>query len=156
MNFESGGHMEIADFIGWVRTPHFSIHWYMAPGRLRRRHWAKWKIVHWVGIIRARVTQHTTSHCAAPPEGGDVSRPRRLAKDLPRNNSPDSAAAGHCQRRCSAVEYGRILASRALLAAPIHTLGLGRVISRQTLTQFMRGRGHDATNTGWNSFKRIA
>ncbi|MGK0172189.1 MAG: hypothetical protein ACI9W2_003923, partial [Gammaproteobacteria bacterium] len=55
-------------------------------------------------------------------------------KDLPRNNSPDSAAAGHCQRRCSAVEYGRILASRALLAAPIHTLGLGRGISRQTLS----------------------
>jgi hypothetical protein len=55
-------------------------------------------------------------------------------KDLPRNNSPDSAAAGHCQRRCSAVEYGRILASRALLAATIHTLGLGRGISRQTLS----------------------
>ncbi|MFT5392568.1 MAG: hypothetical protein ACI8PT_002766, partial [Gammaproteobacteria bacterium] len=34
----------------------------------------------------------------------------------------------------SAVEYGRILASRALLAATIHTLGLGRGISRQTLS----------------------
>ncbi|MGK0169770.1 MAG: hypothetical protein ACI9W2_001493, partial [Gammaproteobacteria bacterium] len=47
----------------------------------------------------------------------------------------------------SAVEYGRILASRALLAAPIHTLGLGRVISRQTL-------GKKITSCGWGAGER--